>query len=47
MDYEGSYDKGRRWEENDQEEFEEEELRRIEKTMNDNDGDEMNVDKAK
>ena len=46
MDYERSYDKDRRWEENDQEEFEEE-LRRIEKTMNDNNGDEMNVDKAK
>ena len=46
MDYERSYDKEGRWEENDQEEFEEE-LRRIEKTMKDNDGDEMNVDKAK
>ena len=46
MDYERSYDKDRRWEENDQEEFEKE-LRRIEKTMNDNNGDEMNVDKAK
>ena len=30
MDYERSYDKDRRWEENDQEEFEEE-LRRIKK----------------
>ena len=46
MDYERSYDKDGRWKENDQEEFEEE-LRRIEKTMKDNDGDEMNVDKAK
>ena len=46
MDYERSYDKDGRWEENDQEEFEEE-LRRIEKTMKDNDGDEMNVDKRK
>ena len=46
MDYERSYNKDGRWEENDQEEFEEE-LRKIEKTMNDNDGDEMNVDKAK
>ena len=36
MDYEGSYDKDG----NDQEEFEEE-LRSIEKTMNDNDGYEM------
>ena len=46
MDYERSYDKDGRWEENDQEVFEEE-LRRKEKTMNDNDGDKMNVDKAK
>ena len=46
MDYERSYDKDGRWEENDQEEIEEE-LRRIEKTMKDNDEDEMNVDKAK
>ena len=33
-------------EENDQEEFEEE-LRKIEKTMNDNDGNKMNIDRAK
>ena len=46
MNYERSYDKDGRWEENDQEEIEEE-LRRIEKTMKDNDEDEMNVDKAK
>ena len=39
MDYERSYDKDGRWEENDQEEFEEE-LRRIKKAMNDNDRDE-------
>ena len=44
MDYKRSYDKDGRWEENDQEEFKEE-LRRIEKTMNDNEGDEMNVDR--
>ena len=39
MDYERIYDKDGRWEENDQEEFEEE-LRRIVITMNDNDGNE-------
>ena len=33
-------------EKNDQEEFDEE-LWRIEKTMNDNDGDKMNIDRAK
>ena len=33
-------------EENDQENFEEE-LRKIEKTMNDNDGKKMNIDRAK
>ena len=41
-----SYDNYGRWEENDQEEFEEE-LRRIKKTMNNNEEDEMNVDKTK
>ena len=44
MDTERSYDNDGKWEENDQEEFEEE-LRRIEKTMNDKDEDEMNVDR--
>ena len=46
MDYERSYDKDGRWEENDQEEYEEE-LIRIKKTMNDNDRDEMDIDRAK
>ena len=46
MDYERSYDKDGRWKENDQKEFDEE-LIRIEKRRNDNDGDEMNVDKEK
>ena len=46
MDYERSYDKDEKRKENDQEEYEEE-VRRIEKTMNDNDGDEMNIDRAK
>ena len=46
MDYKRSYDKDEKWEENDQEEFEEE-LRRIEKKINGNDGDDMNIDRAK
>ena len=46
MKIERSNDNDERWEENDREEFEEE-LRRIEKTMNDNDEDEMNVDRTK
>ena len=44
MDYERQYDNEDKWEENDQEEFEDE-LRRIEKTMNEKDEDEMNVDR--
>ena len=44
MDYERRYDNDGKWEENDQEEFEEE-LRRIEKTMNNKDDNEMNVDR--
>ena len=44
MDTERSNDNDGKWEENDQEEFEEE-LRRIEMTMNDKDEDEMNVDR--
>ena len=46
MDYERSYDKDGRWEENDQEEYEQE-LKRIKKTMNNNDKEEINVDRAK
>ena len=42
MNDERRYDNDGRWE-NDKEEFETE-LRKIEKTMNDNDGDEMNID---
>ena len=44
MDYDRQDDNEDKWEENDQEEFEEE-LRRIEKLMNDKDEDEMNVDR--
>ena len=44
MDYERQYDNDGKWKENDQEEFEDE-LRRIEKTMNKKDEDEMNVDR--
>ena len=44
MDYERQYDNDGKWKEDDQEEFEEE-LRRIEKTMNEKDEDEMNVDR--
>ena len=44
MNIERSYDNDGKWEENDQEEFEEE-LRRIEKTMNNKDDNEMNVDR--
>ena len=44
MDYERRYDNDGKWEENDQEEFEEE-LRRIEKEMNNKDNNEMNVDR--
>ena len=44
MDYERQYDNDRKWKEDDQEEFEDE-LRRIEKTMNKKDEDEMNVDR--
>ena len=44
MDYERLYDNDGKWKENDQEEFEDE-LRRIEKTMNKKDEDEMNVDR--
>ena len=43
MDYERQYDNDGKWKENDQEEFEDE-LRRIEKTINDKDEDGMNVD---
>ena len=43
MNDEGSYNNGR-LEQNNKEEFEEE-LRRIEKTTNDNDEDDMNVDR--
>ena len=46
MTYERSYDKDGRLKENNKEEFEEE-LRRMEKAMNDNDGDEINIDRAK
>ena len=46
MNIEKSNDNDGRWEENYQEEFEAE-LRRIKKAMNDNGGDEMNIDRAK
>ena len=46
MNDERRYNNDVRWEENDQEEFETE-LRKIEKTMNDNDGDEMNIDRVR
>ena len=43
MNDERRYDNDGRWKDNDQEEFEEE-LRRIKRTMNDNDEDEMKID---
>ena len=45
MNIKRGYDKDGRWEENDKEDFEEE-FRRIEKTMNDNDGDKMNRERT-
>ena len=46
MNYERSYDNDETWEGNDQKEFGEE-LRRIEKTLDDKDGNEINIDRTK
>ena len=46
MKYNKQHEDNRRWEESDQEKFEEE-IRKCESSMNNKDGDKMNVDRMK